>query len=126
MNLNIIYEPYIFSFIVALLISIIYYFNERNKIVDEDEELHNDTSLLTKSIVALLISYIIIMIIYYSYKYLSFEFTSTALMAGGAKVTSSNEESSQMNIEEVNKKREKIMERLTVVDDDVDVSILEN
>lgn len=126
MNLNIIYEPYIFSFIVALLISIIYYFNERNKIVDEDEELHNDTSLLTKSIVALLISYIIIMIIYYSYKYLSFEFTSTALMAGGAKVTSGNEDSSQMNIEEVNKKREKIMERLTVVDDDVDVSILEN
>ena len=126
MNLNIIYEPYIFSFIVALLISIIYYFNERNKIVDEDEELHNDTSLLTKSIVALLISYIIIMIIYYSYKYLSFEFTSTALMAGGAKVTSGNEDSSQMNIEEVNKKREKIMEKLTVVDDDVDVSILEN
>ena len=126
MNLNIIYEPYIFSFIVALLISIIYYFNERNKIVDEDEEIQNDASLLTKSIVALLISYIIIMIIYYSYKYLSFNFTSTALMAGGAKVTSSNEESSQMNIEEVNKKREKIMERLTVVDDDVDVSILEN
>ena len=126
MNLNINYEPYIFSFIVALLISIIYYFNERNKIVDEDEEIQNDASLLTKSIVALLISYIIIMIIYYSYKYLSFDFTSTALMAGGAKVTSSNEESSQMNIEEVNKKREKIMERLTVVDDDVDVSILEN
>jgi len=126
MNLNIIYEPYIFSFIVALLISIIYYFNERNKIVDEDEEIQNDASLLTKSIVALLISYIIIMIIYYSYKYLSFDFTSTALMAGGAKVTSSNEKSSQMNIEEVNKKREKIMEKLTVVDDDVDVSILEN
>jgi len=126
MNLNIIYEPYIFSFIVALLISIIYYFNERNKIVDEDEEIQNDASLLTKSIVALLISYIIIMIIYYSYKYLSFEFTSTTLMAGGAKVTSGNEDSSQMNIEEVNKKREKIMERLTVVDDDVDVSILEN
>lgn len=126
MNLNIIYEPYIFSFIVATLISIIYYCNEKNKIDDEDE-IQKDNNLMAKTIVTLLISYIIIMIIYYSYRYLSFEFSTASLMAGGSKVLSSNKQDiSEINTDEVVRKREKIMERLTVVDDDVDVSILED
>ena len=129
MNMNIIYEPYVFSFILSLIISIIYYVYEKNKIDDYDEEDENPKdNLLSKSIIALLLSYIIIMILYYSYKYVTFEFKSTIPMIGGSAASILKNENKKENInnEELNERREKMMERLTIVDDDVDVSILED
>lgn len=130
MNMNIIYEPYVFSFILSLIFSIIYYVYERNKIDDYEEEDENPKdNLLSKSIIALLLSYIIIMILYYSYKYVTFEFKSTIPLMGGAAthiLQKENNKNEGKNIEELNERREKMMERLTIIDDDVDVSILED
>ena len=128
--MNIIYEPYIFSLILSLLISIVYYFYKKNKFnnLDEEELSETDTNLLAPTVVVLLLSYIVIMIIYYSYKYISFEFKSTLpIMAGGATVLSKSlDVEKEINREELESRREKMMERLTIVDDDIDVSILED
>ena len=127
MNIDLIYEPYIFTFVITLIISVVYYFYEKNKI-DQLEEEQKDNNLFGKSIIVLLLSYIIIMILYYSYKYISFEFKGSVpiIVGGGVKSILGNNESGDKNIDAVIKKREKIMERLTVVDDDIDVSILED
>ena len=125
--MNIIYEPYVFSFILSLIISIVYYVYEKNKTEDDDDEIPKD-NLLAKSIVALLLSYIIIMILYYSYKYITFEFKSSLPMIGGSAAILRKEhiKKDENDIEDLNIRREKMMERLTIVDDDIDVSILED
>ena len=125
--MNIIYEPYVFSFILSLIISIVYYVYEKNKTEDDDDEIPKD-NLLAKSIVALLLSYIIIMILYYSYKYVTFEFKSSLPMIGGSAAILRKEhiKKDESDIENLNIRREKMMERLTIVDDDIDVSILED
>lgn len=121
--MNIISEPYIFSFILSLIVSAAYYFYKKNKVDDDDSE--KSSNLITSTIIVLLLSYIIIMILYYSYKYISYDFKSSLpLMAGGAKILSNPEK--KENIEAILQKREKIAERLTIVDDDIDVSILED
>ena len=125
--MNIIYEPYVFSFILSLIISIVYYVYEKNKTEDDDDEIPKD-NLLAKSVVALLLSYIIIMILYYSYKYVTFEFKSSLPMIGGsaAVLRKENIKKDKNDIEDLDIRREKMMERLTIVDDDIDVSILED
>lgn len=130
--MNIIYEPYVFSFILSLLISIVYYVYQKNKVsnIDDEDNVESD-NLLAQFVVVLLLSYIIIMIIYYSYKYISFEFkTSLPVMAGGAipltQLNKNSDVEKAVNLEELNERREKMMDRLTIVDDDIDVSILED
>lgn len=125
--MNIIYEPYVFSFILSLIISIVYYVYEKNKTEDDDDDTPKD-NLLAKSVVALLLSYIIIMILYYSYKYITFEFKSSLPMIGGSAAILRKEhiKKDENDIEDLNIRREKMMERLTIVDDDIDVSILED
>lgn len=130
MNLNIIYEPYVFSFILSIIISIGWYLYQKNN-VEEMEESDNKepSSLVPSAVIVLLLSYIIIMILYYSYKYISLESKgtfSTAILTGGALSSKTNNIEKEINIEEMNNRREKMMERLTIVDDDVDVSILED
>ena len=126
--MNIIYEPYVFSFILSLIISIVYYVYEKNKTEDDDDDDIPKDNLLAKSIVALLLSYIIIMILYYSYKYVTFEFKSSLPMIGGSATVLRKEfiKKDENDIEDLNIRREKMMERLTIVDDDIDVSILED
>ena len=130
MNLNIIYEPYVFSFILSIIISIGWYIYQKNNIEDTEESKNNESSsLVPNAIIVLLLSYIIIMIIYYSYKYISLESKgtfSTAILTGGALASKTNNIEKEINIEEMNNRREKMMERLTIIDDDVDVSILED
>ena len=68
------------------------------------------------------------MIMYYSYKYISFE-NSIPLMAGGAAslaVQSTKKDNQNEDTNELERRREKMMERLTIVDDDIDVDILED
>ena len=47
-------------------------------------------------------------------------------MAGGAVLSKSVDVEKEINREELESRREKMMERLTIVDDDIDVSILED
>lgn len=127
--MNIIYEPYIFSLILSILISIVYYFYKKNTFnnLDDEELAETDTNLLAPTVVVLLLSYIVIMIIYYSYKYISFESKNILpVMAGGAVLSKSVDVEKEINREELESRREKMMERLTIVDDDIDVSILED
>lgn len=123
MNINLIYEPYIFSFFIAVFITLIYYFYEKykdnKKELDDEEEPNNN--ILLKSIGLLIITYTIVMILYYSYKYISFNKIS---MIGGTTTLINLNNKDEKKIDE--KKREKIMEKLTIVDDDIDVNILEN
>jgi hypothetical protein len=133
MNLNIFYEPYVFSFILSIIISIGWYLYQRYNIEDiedmEESKNKESSSFVPNAIIVLLLSYIIIMILYYSYKYISTESKGTfssAILAGGALSSKTNNVEKEINIEEMNNRREKMMERLTIVDDDVDVSILED
>jgi len=132
MNMNLLYEPYVFSFMLSLVISMIYYIYEKNRIDNlDDEEIENEGNLFVKFLMALLISYVIIMILYYSYKYVTFDFKSAmplTVLSGGAKtiLKKDNVTNDEKNIEALIERREKMMERLTIVDDDVDVSILED
>ena len=130
--MNLLYEPYVFSFMLSLVISMIYYIYEKNRIDNlDDEEIENEGNLFVKFLMALLISYVIIMILYYSYKYVTFDFKSAmplTVLSGGAKtiLKKDNVTNDEKNIEALIERREKMMERLTIVDDDVDVSILED
>ncbi len=119
MNINIIYEPYILSLIIASIIGIIYYFFQKNK--NENKDGNNDeNNLLSETIITLLISYIILMIIYYSYKYLSFQKSSLALMTGGSVLNASRNEEIEENEEKKRIKSETIENSVTVCDDDTD------
>ena len=127
--MSIFFEPYVMSFIIALVVSVVYYFYKRNNLKEEEEE----NNLLTSSIITLLLSYIVLMILYYSYKYVSFEYAGALtipILAGGTKQKNhQKDESLETNNDlsyEREKRREKMMERLTVVDDDIDVDILED
>ena len=127
--MSIFFEPYVMSFIIALVVSVVYYFYKRNNLKEEEEE----NNLLTSSVITLLLSYIVLMILYYSYKYVSFEYASVLtipILAGGSKRKNiEDNEKLETNNElsfERQQRREKIMERLTIVDDDIDVDILED
>ncbi len=123
MNINIIYEPYILSLIIASIIGIIYYFFQKNKNENKDgnnDENNDENNLLSETIITLLISYIILMIIYYSYKYLSFQKSSLALMTGGSVLNASRNEEIEENEEKKRIKSETIENSVTVCDDDTD------
>ena len=76
------------------------------------------------------------MILYYSYKYVSFDYVGTftlPILAGGAKkninISDEINEGTEINNNLSNEReirREKMMERLTIMDDDIDVDILED
>jgi len=113
MNLTILYEPYVLFLIISILISIAYYFYESNK--NKNKEETPKKSVLPQTIVSLLVSYIVMLMSYFCYKYFHSFSSPTVSMSGG------NQE------DEINElKRQKIIARLTVVDDDIDVGILEN
>ena len=126
--MSIFFEPYVMSFIIALVVSVVYYFYKRNNLKEEEEE----NNLLTSSVITLLLSYIVLMILYYSYKYVSFEYASVLtipILAGGSKRKNIEENETLENNDlsfERQQRREKMMERLTIVDDDIDVDILED
>ena len=115
MNLTILYEPYVLFLIISILISIAYYFYESNKNKNKNKEDIPKKSVLPQTIVSLLVSYIVMLMSYFCYKYFHSFSSPTVSMSGG------NQE------DEINElKRQKIIARLTVVDDDIDVGILEN
>jgi hypothetical protein len=126
--MKILYEPYVMSFFIALIFSLAYYLF-KNNIKNNNQKEEEDENLLTNSVIVLLLSYIIIMIMYYSYKYISFE-NSIPFMTGGSAITaltnSSKKHKENEDSHELERRREKMMERLTVVDDDIDVDILED
>ena len=113
MNLTILYEPYVLFLIISILISIAYYFYESNKNKNKGET--PKKSVLPQTIVSLLVSYIVMLMSYFCYKYFHSFSSPTVSMSGGNQEDEMNE-----------LKRQKIIARLTVVDDDIDVGILEN
>lgn len=125
MNIKILYEPYVLFFILAILISIGYYvyMNQQEEKNENEEE---GTSLIPKTIICVLSSYILMLMTYFCYKYFSFngqllnplQKSSIKETQSGGGILAENEENEA--------RRQKIMERLTIVDDDVDVSILED
>ena len=127
MNLKILYEPYILCFIIALILSTLYYFYEKNRLRKEDKlnktEDIGEPNIFPKTVISLLSTYIISLMSYYCYKYFSFNIkinnqNSQTNQSGGS-VLKENDEIREL-------KREKIMEKLTIVDDDIDVGILED
>lgn len=125
MNIKILYEPYVLFFILAILISIGYYvyMNQQEEKNENEEE---GTSLIPKTIICVLSSYILMLMTYFCYKYFSFngqllnplQKSSIKETQSGGGILAENEEKEA--------RRQKIMERLTIVDEDVDVSILED
>jgi len=125
MNIKILYEPYVLFFILAILISIGYYvyMNQQEEKNENEEE---GTSLIPKTIICVLSSYILMLMTYFCYKYFSFNGQLlNPLQKSPLKETQSGGGTNTEN-EEKEARRQKIMERLTIVDDDVDVSILED
>lgn len=125
MNIKILYEPYVLFFILAILISIGYYvyMNQQEEKNENEEE---GTSLIPKTIICVLSSYILMLMTYFCYKYFSFNGQLlNPLQKSSIKETQSGGGTHTEN-EEKEARRQKIMERLTIVDDDVDVSILED
>lgn len=125
MNIKILYEPYVLFFILAILISIGYYvyMNQQEEKNENEEE---GPSLIPKTIICVLSSYILMLMTYFCYKYFSFNGQLlNPLQKHSIKETQSGGGTHTEN-EEKEARRQKIMERLTIVDDDVDVSILED
>ena len=125
MNIKILYEPYVLFFILAILISIGYYvyMNQQEEKNENEEE---GTSLIPNTIICVLSSYILMLMTYFCYKYFSFNGQLlNPLQKSSIKETQSGGGIPVEN-EEKEARRQKIMERLTIVDDDVDVSILED
>lgn len=125
MDLKILYEPYILCLLLAIIISIFYYFYEKNnyeksvKLAKKKGEELDENNIFPKTVISLLGSYMVMLMGFYCYKYFSLDVKIT--QSGG------NTISVLKNKNEVNEaRREKIMERLTIVDDDVDVGILED
>jgi len=75
-----------------------------------------ENNLLPKTVISLLASYMVMLMGFYCYKYFSID----------TKITQSGGGVLKNKVEVNESKREKIMERLTIVDDDVDVGILED
>jgi hypothetical protein len=123
MDLKILYEPYILCLLLAVIISIFYYFNEKSnyeksvKLSNKKGEDVEENNILPKTIISLLASYMLMLMGFYCYKYFNVD-TLISQSGGGSVLKNKND---------VNEaKRDKIMERLTIVDDDIDVGILED
>lgn len=110
--MNFIYEPWFICLLISVLLSAIYYAVKLqvNKKKDDEEDNSNNA---VNTFIFFIISYILLLILYYLYKYLSDEKYE---LKGGAEQT----------IEQKKILKTKIADRLTVVDDDIDVGILED
>jgi hypothetical protein len=123
MDLKIIYEPYILCLLLAVIICIFYYFYEKNnyeksvKLSKKKGEEIEENNILPKTVISLLASYMLMLMGFYCYKY--FNMDTIISQSGGVDVLKNKNEINEA-------KRDKIMERLTIIDDDIDVGILED
>lgn len=112
--MNFIYEPWFICLLISILITIIFYavnlqVKKNKKSKNKKEEDNN----LTNTFIFFIISFILLMIFYYLYKYFN---DDTYIASGGNTQT----------LDQKNILRNKIADKLTVVDDDIDVGILED
>jgi len=123
MDLKILYEPYILCLLLAIIICIFYYFYEKNnyeksvKLSKKKGEEIEENNILPKTVISLLASYMLMLMGFYCYKY--FNVDTIISQSGGVDVLKNKNEINEA-------KRDKIMERLTIIDDDIDVGILED
>lgn len=109
--MNFIYEPWFICLLISILLSAIYYaIKLQTKKKKKEEEDNNNT---VNTFIFFIISFILLLALYYLYKYFNDEKYE---LKGGAEQT----------LEQKKILKTKIADRLTVVDDDIDVGILED
>ena len=122
---RILYEPYVIFLFVALVISIFYFYIQKSKAQKQQQQDPNydeessQKNKYTNAIIAFLVSYLLLLIVYYGYKYFQtnqISSSSGTVSSGGASIK--EKVSSAM--------KEQIKEKLTIVDEDVDIGIFEN
>ena len=111
--MDLIYQPYFILLLVALIITVFYYFmNTKNNVYQAEKENVKKTNYINLVLV-FLVAYLLLLMIYYGYKY--FENSMPTL-----------EKSGGSNLRVSNEAKEIFKDRITIYGDDVDVSILEN
>ena len=123
---RILYEPYVIFLFVALVISIFYFYIQKSKAQKQQQQDPNydeessQKNKYTNAIIAFLVSYLLLLILYYGYKYFQTKQTSSpGPISGGNSGASIKEKVSSAM-------KEQIKEKLTIVDEDVDIGIFEN
>ena len=111
--MNFIYEPWFICLLISILLTVIYYAIKLQMNKKKEDEEENSNNNIVNTFIFFIISFILLLILYYLYKYFSDEKYE---MKGGADQT----------FEQKKALKTKIADRLTVVDDDIDVGILED
>ena len=106
--MNFIYEPWFICLLISILLSAIYY-----AIKLQTKKKKKDNNNKFNTFIFFIISFILLLALYYLYKYFNDEKYE---LKGGAEQT----------LEQKKILKTKIADRLTVVDDDIDVGILED
>lgn len=109
--MDLFYQPYFIFLLIALIITVFYYFINKRSNVDVEEKENVKKMNYSNLIIIFLVAYLLLLTVFYGYKY----FTNTSLeKVGGSDLKVSKEA------------KEIFKERITIVGDDVDIDILEN
>jgi Na+/H+ antiporter NhaC len=123
---RILYEPYVIFLFVAFIISIIYFYIQKSRAQKQEQQDPNydeessQKNKYTNAIIAFLVSYLLLLIGYYGYKYFQAKQTSSS----SGTVSSGGSASIKEKVSKAVK--EQIKEKLTIVDDDIDIGVFEN
>ena len=114
--MNFIYEPWFICLLISLLISIVYYLikmeSEKKK---KTEEVKSSNNFLY-TFITFVVSFVLLLLFYYAYKcFFSGEIINNPIKTGGSLDNSAKSILKQ-----------KIKDKLTFIDDDIDVGILED
>lgn len=123
---RILYEPYVIFLLVAFVISIFYFYIQKSNAKKQQQDPNYDEEFIqknkyTNSFIAFLVSYLLLLIIYYGYKYFQTKQSASidSVKSGGSSVASVKEKVSSTI-------KEQIKEKLTIIDDDIDIGVFEN
>jgi len=124
---RILYEPYVIFLFVALVISIFYFYIQKSNAKKQQQQDPNydeesiQKNKYTNSFIAFLVSYLLLLIVYYGYKYFQTKqlASSDSVKSGGSVNNSVKEKVSSVV-------KEQIKEKLTIIDDDIDIGVFEN
>jgi len=111
--MDLIYQPYFILLLVALIITVFYYFINTKNNVDQDEKENVKKTNYINLILVFLVAYLLMLMIYYGYKYFENSMPTLEKSGGG-------------NLRVSNEAKEIFKDRITIYGDDVDVGILEN
>lgn len=124
---RILYEPYVIFLFISLIISIFYFYIQKSNAKKQQQQDPNydeefsQKNKYTNAVIAFLVSYLLLLIVYYGYKYFQTKqlASSDSVKSGGSINTSVKEKVSSAV-------KEQIKEKLTIMDDDIDIGVFEN